>query len=89
MPLRTKQTRVVLALGSAQTLAWGSTYYLPAILATLVRLRDEGRVRAIGVATELAARGECVPVEDLDAFVDGMVARMEAAEEVLRKTGRG
>lgn len=29
----TKQTRVVLALGSAQTLAWGSTYYLPAILA--------------------------------------------------------
>jgi MFS family permease len=32
MPL-TKQTSVVLALGSAQTLAWGSTYYLPAILA--------------------------------------------------------
>ena len=32
-PVRAKQTRVVLALGSAQTLAWGSTYYLPAILA--------------------------------------------------------
>lgn len=30
----TKQATVVLALGSAQTLAWGSTYYLPAILAT-------------------------------------------------------
>lgn len=30
----TKQANVVLALGSAQTLAWGSTYYLPAILAT-------------------------------------------------------
>jgi MFS family permease len=29
----TKQTSVVVALGSAQTLAWGSTYYLPAILA--------------------------------------------------------
>lgn len=28
-----KQTRVVLALGTAQTLGWGSTYYLPAILA--------------------------------------------------------
>ncbi|WP_428249052.1 MFS transporter [Ferrovibrio sp.] len=28
-----KQLRVVLALGTAQTLAWGSTYYLPAILA--------------------------------------------------------
>jgi MFS family permease len=28
-----KQTTVVLALGSAQTLGWGSTYYLPAILA--------------------------------------------------------
>ena len=24
---------VVLALGTAQTLAWGSTYYLPAVLA--------------------------------------------------------
>ena len=32
--LTQKQTRVVAALGSAQTLAWGSTYYLPAILAT-------------------------------------------------------
>jgi predicted MFS family arabinose efflux permease len=30
---RTKQTSVVIALGSAQMLAWGSTYYLPAILA--------------------------------------------------------
>ncbi len=29
----TGKTRVVIALGSAQTLAWGSTYYLPAILA--------------------------------------------------------
>jgi MFS family permease len=29
----TKRTSVVIALGSAQTLAWGSTYYLPAILA--------------------------------------------------------
>ncbi|HEV7285769.1 MAG TPA: type II toxin-antitoxin system ParD family antitoxin [Kaistia sp.] len=45
--------------------------------------------RAIDVATEQAERGEYVPVEDLDAFVDGMVARMEAAEGVLRKTGRG
>lgn len=33
MPLKSDKTRVVLALGSAQTLAWGSTYYLPAILA--------------------------------------------------------
>ena len=31
--MRTSQTRTVLTLGSAQTLAWGSTYYLPAILA--------------------------------------------------------
>lgn len=29
-----RRTTVVLALGTAQTLAWGSTYYLPAILAT-------------------------------------------------------
>ena len=34
MPTLTRQTRVVLALGTAQTLGWGSTYYLPAILAT-------------------------------------------------------
>ncbi|MGQ0652299.1 MAG: MFS transporter [Betaproteobacteria bacterium] len=27
------QTRVIIALGTAQTFAWGSTYYLPAILA--------------------------------------------------------
>ena len=33
MGLRSR-TAVVLALGSAQTLAWGSTYYLPAILAS-------------------------------------------------------
>ncbi|MYZ50488.1 MFS transporter, partial [Propylenella binzhouense] len=33
MSARSRQTRVVAALGLAQTLAWGSTYYLPAILA--------------------------------------------------------
>ena len=27
-------TRVVAALGTAQTIAWGSSYYLPAVLAT-------------------------------------------------------
>ena len=31
--MRSTQTRTVLTLGTAQTLAWGSTYYLPAILA--------------------------------------------------------
>lgn len=29
-----RRTGVVLALGSAQTIAWGSSYYLPAVLAT-------------------------------------------------------
>ncbi len=33
MSNQTNTTRLVIALGSAQTLAWGSTYYLPAILA--------------------------------------------------------
>ncbi|ADZ71272.1 MFS transporter [Polymorphum gilvum] len=33
MAIAAGQTRVVLALGTAQTLAWGSTFYLPAILA--------------------------------------------------------
>jgi MFS family permease len=40
------QTRVVIALGSAQTLAWGSTYYLPAILAAPM-------ARDLGVSTGL------------------------------------
>jgi hypothetical protein len=31
--LRSRPASTVLALGSAQTLAWGSSYYLPAILA--------------------------------------------------------
>jgi MFS family permease len=45
MPLR-KQTRVVIGLGSAQTLAYGSTYYLPAILAAPM-------ARELGVSTGL------------------------------------
>jgi hypothetical protein len=45
--------------------------------------------RAIDVAIGQADRGEYVPVKDSDAFVDGMVARMEAEEEALRKAGRG
>ena len=40
----------VLALGSAQTLAWGSSYYLPAVLATPIA-RDLG----IAPATVFAA----------------------------------
>lgn len=38
------RSRTVLALGSAQTLAWGSTYYLPAILAVPM-------ARDLGVST--------------------------------------
>jgi MFS family permease len=40
----TRKTRVVVALGTAQTLAWGSTYYLPAILAVPI-------ARELGVQT--------------------------------------
>ena len=40
----TLRTRIVLSLGTAQTLAWGSTYYLPAILA-------EPIARDLGVTT--------------------------------------
>jgi MFS family permease len=46
MSVLTKQTRVVIALGSAQTLAWGSTYYLPAILAAPM-------ARELGISTGL------------------------------------
>jgi MFS family permease len=42
----TNRTRVVIALGSAQTLAWGSTYYLPAILA-------EPMARELGVSSAI------------------------------------
>lgn len=38
------QIRIVLSLGTAQTLAWGSTYYLPAILA-------EPMARGLGLST--------------------------------------
>lgn len=41
-----KQTRVIIGLGSAQTLAFGSTYYLPAILA-------EPMARELGVPNGL------------------------------------
>jgi len=44
MSVSKEQTSVVLALGSAQTLAWGSTYYLPAILAAPM-------ARELGVST--------------------------------------
>jgi MFS family permease len=44
MSVLTRQTSVVIALGSAQTLAWGSTYYLPAILAAPM-------ARELGVST--------------------------------------
>jgi len=40
----TLRTRIVLSLGTAQTLAWGSTYYLPAVLA-------EPIARDLGVTT--------------------------------------
>jgi predicted MFS family arabinose efflux permease len=46
MSVLTRQTGVVIALGSAQTLAWGSTYYLPAILAAPM-------ARELGVSTGL------------------------------------
>jgi MFS family permease len=46
MNVRTRQARVVIALGSAQTLAWCSTYYLPAILA-------EPMARDLGTSTGL------------------------------------
>jgi MFS family permease len=39
-----RQTAVVIGLGAAQTLAWGSTYYLPAILAVPM-------TRDLGVST--------------------------------------
>lgn len=41
MSVTTRKPPVVVALGSAQTLAWGSTYYLPAILAAPIA-RDLG-----------------------------------------------
>lgn len=41
-----KQTQVIIALGSAQTLAWGSTYYLPAILASPM-------AHELGVSTDI------------------------------------
>jgi predicted MFS family arabinose efflux permease len=47
---RGSRLRVVLALGSAQTLAWGSSYYLPAILAVPI-----ARELGLGTGTVFAA----------------------------------
>lgn len=44
------RTRIVLTLGTAQTLAWASTYYLPAILAAPIATE-----LGISVATVFAA----------------------------------
>jgi hypothetical protein len=44
------QMRVVLALGTVQTLAWASSYYLPAILAAPI-----AKELGIGVPTVFAA----------------------------------
>ena len=41
----TARRRVSLVLGLTQTLAWGSTYYLPAILAAPMARDLPGRVR--------------------------------------------
>lgn len=47
MPISSdRRTIIVLALGTAQTLAWGSTYYLPAILAAPM-------ADSFGVSTEI------------------------------------
>lgn len=61
---RSKQLRLVLALGTAQTLAWASSYYLPAILATPIA-RDLGLSRAAvfgAVSVALLIAGLCGPM---------------------------
>jgi MFS family permease len=55
--------RVALALGVAQTIAWGFTYYLPAVLATPVA-ESLGQPRAVVVAAfsvALLIAGFCAP----------------------------
>ena len=44
-----RRTRTILGLGIAQTLAWGSTYYLPAVLAPAMS-RDLGMSPAMPFA---------------------------------------
>ena len=65
-----KRTVVVAALGTAQTLAWGSSYYLPAILAdpiaqglglsrTMVFGLFSGSLLLSAVRSTIAAAGAC------------------------------
>ena len=46
-----RRTAVVLALGTAQTLAWGSTYYLPAILASPIAFMIFGSLFGLAPGT--------------------------------------
>ena len=54
--------RVVAALGAAQTLAWASSYYRPAMLAVPMA-RDLARAMGIGIRALLREKG--TPFQDL------------------------
>lgn len=64
---RTTRSRTVIALGSAQTLAWGSSYYVPAVLATPMA-RDLG----VAASTVFAAFSAALV---LAAFVGPVAGR--------------
>ena len=60
----TRQLPIILALGTTQTLAWASSYYLPAILADRDNIRE---VIAFPKATSGAdpLTGAPAPVDDI------------------------
>jgi arsenical resistance protein ArsH len=63
-----RQTRIFIALGCAQTLAWGSTYYLPAIMGAPM-------AHELGVSTGFVFGRRAVPVHP----PNGAVRRLCAA----------
>ena len=72
-------TRVVVALGTAQTLAWASSYYLPAILAAPMArefgLSPSWVFGAFSAALVLSALlGPAVPYEQVADVIEDVVA---------------
>ena len=57
----------VAALGMAQTLAWASSYYLPALLAGPIArdLNARGEIWAAETAARIEAEYQCIPLSEV------------------------
>jgi MFS family permease len=77
----TRQTRIVIQLGTTQTLAWASSYYLPAMLAVPMA-RDLG----VGIPTVFGAFSAALVVSALFGPVAGRAIDLWGGRPVLSAT---